>query len=61
MFQFVTGYVQALGMQSAYASEFDEAVKKAEDFICQRAVEKTVTSLEFFADEIGSTCKRPAC
>lgn len=47
--------LKELGMQSMYASEFYLAVKKAEDFICQWAVEKTVTSLEFFADEIGST------
>lgn len=48
-------------MQSNYASEFCMAVKKAEDFICQWAVEKTVTSLEFFADDIGSTCKWSGC
>ena len=48
-------------MQSNYASEFCTAVKKAEDFICQWAVEKTVTSLEFFADDIGSTCKWSGC
>ena len=44
-------------MQSQYADDFCKAVKKAEDFIVQWAVEKTVTSLEFFADEIGRVCK----